>query len=501
MNSVKLTALAAILLTISLVSTSSAQPANPCGNQATPPTVTSGAVISPQLAMGGIQYVAGDAVRVQVVTDGCTDLQSIQIGSVTLTPAQSSSGTLPNYYWYSSIDTQNNATAHGYLMWLGFPTIADGSTDEVTVTVVRSGGTGTAAYAFPLVHVSSIQPGADAATGISAAEIQNSFAQSLHDKFSGPNNSAVMSGTTVDYDPASLVTYIDSTGVWLSFRLKAETTCKPIISVTGTFVLETNSTGFSVVWVNPATAYVESTWCTVIVGALGELAHWITFGLVGAPGSVGSVQQQLTQEIMSSLPNVGSAGALLDGSTTQSGQLLVDLKVPVSLAPSVEIDVPYSAFDVPRTPMRFPPGQAVGLVANGLGMSDLIAGESANARLASGPNGVPLHTSTTLSNQYTVARTGALVDGGAQVGQLLARLPSFVARPASDFRYAPGCKVTASAGTVFTGPPEILFGVNDTAADAQRLRAAGATGYKVRIIFGLAGSACVSPPAVVGINR
>jgi hypothetical protein len=114
MNSGKLTALAAILLTVALVSTSRAQPANPCGNQATPPTVTSGAVISPQLAIGGIQYVAGDAVRVQVVTDGCTDLQSIQIGSVTLTPAKSSSGTLPNYYWYSSIDTQNNATAHGY---------------------------------------------------------------------------------------------------------------------------------------------------------------------------------------------------------------------------------------------------------------------------------------------------------------------------------------------------------------------------------------------------
>ena len=67
--------------------------------------------------------------------------------------------------------------------------------------------------------------------------------------------------------------------------------------------------------------------------------------------------------------------------------------------------------------------------------------------------------STTLSNEYTVTRTSVLVDGGAQVGQLLARLPSFVARPASDFRYAPGCKLTASAGTVFTGPPEILFGV------------------------------------------
>ncbi len=496
MNSVKLTTLAAILLTVALVSTSRAQPANPCGNQATAPTVTSGAVISPQLAMGGIQYVAGDAVRVQVVTDGCTDLQSIQIGSVTLTPAKSSSGTLPNYYWYSSIDTQNNATAHGYLMWLGFPQIADGSTDEIIVTVVRTGGTGTAAYAFPLVHVSAIQPGADAAVGISGTEIHNMFAQSLHQKFSGPNNSAVINGTTLDYDPASLGTYIDSLGVWLSFRLKAEVTCKPIVSVTGTFALDTNSSGFSVRWINPATAYVESTWCTVILGALDDLAHWITFGLVGEAGNIGSIQQQLTQEIMSSLPNIGTVGPLLDGTTTQNDQLLVNLKVPASLAPSVEIDVSYSAFDMPRTPTRFPPRQVIGLLANGLGMRDMAVGESPGALLESGPNGVPLNTSTSLSNEYTVARTGALVDSGAQLGQLLARSPAFAIRPASDFFYAPGCKLTVSAGTAFTGPPEILFGVNDTAADAQRLRASGASGYKVRIVFGFAGSACATPPPI-----
>ena len=135
-------------------------------------------------------------------------------------------------------------------------------------------------------------------------------------------------------------------------------------------MLNTNSSGFSVQWVNPANAKVESTWCTVIVGALADLAHCITFGLVGEAGNIGSIQQQLTQEIMSSLPNVGTVGPLLDGTTTQIDQLLVNLKVPASLAPSVEIDVPYSAFDVPRTPTRLPPGQVVGLLANGLGMRD-----------------------------------------------------------------------------------------------------------------------------------
>ena len=126
-------------------------------------------------------------------------------------------------------------------------------------------------------------------------------------------------------------------------------------------MLDTSSTGLSVQWVNPANANVESTWCTVIVGALADLAHYITLGLVGEAGNVGSVQQQLTQEIMSSLPNVGLVGPLLDGTTTQIDQLLVNLKVPAP--PSVEIDVPYSAFDVSRTADALaarPGGRAVG---------------------------------------------------------------------------------------------------------------------------------------------
>jgi hypothetical protein len=494
MKSVKL--LATALLTASLAGTSWAQ--NSCGNAATPPKITTSAVVSPgHLEVQGVEYVAGDAVQLQLLTDGCTDIQSIQVGSTTLTPAMTHSGTLPNYYWYNSIDTQNNATGHGYLISVGFPTIVDGSTDELTLTVVRSGGTGTVVYAFPLVHVRYVEPiNADSAIGISGAEIHNQFANALHDKFSGPNNSAVMNGTRVDYDPASLGTYIDSTGIWLSFRLKAETTCKPIISVTGTFVLDTNApdhAGLSVRWVNPANANLETTWCVLAGEALSDIAHWITLGLVGESGSVGSVQQELTQDIMNSLPDTSSANLLLDGTTTHNDELLVNLKIP---APSVEIDVPYDAFDMTRTPMRFPPGQVVGLVANGLGMRDYVAGVSPSpyAVLQSGPNGVPEQTPTTLSNAYTVARTDALVDPPAAVAQLLARFPArgVVVTGPSDFRYTPVCKLTVPAArTALSGPPQILFGVNDTTADAQRLRTSYPSGgYKVRVIFGFAGNAC-----------
>jgi hypothetical protein len=491
MKSVKILAMA--LLVTTWAGTSRAQ--NNCGNVATPPKITTSTVAggSSVLDMQGVEYVAGNYVQVQLVTDGCTDIKSIQIASTTLTPAMDHSGTLPNYYWYSSVDTQNNTNARGYLLSVGFPTLTDGSTDEVTVTVVRSGGTGTAVYAFPLVHVSRVLPtGADSAIGISGTEIHNQFATALHAKFSGPNNSAVMNGTTVDYDPSSLGTYIDSTGIWLSFRLKAEATCKPIISVTGTFVVVTNApgqVGLSIRWVNAATAKLEETWCTVIGAALSDIAHYVTLGLVGEAGSPGSIQKELTQDIMNSFPSTGSFNLLLDGSTTQNDELLIDLKVP---APSIEINVPYSAFDVARTPTRFPPGQLIGLIANGLGMNDYVAGASPQRTLYSGPNGVPLQAPSMLSNFYSVSRSSALIDGTAAVGQLLAEFPShsIVLTGTSDFKYTPGCALKAPVASPIGGSPVILFGVNDTTADAQRLRSYDALGYKLRITFGFAGSAC-----------
>jgi hypothetical protein len=490
MKSMKLLTLGTALLTVSLVCSSQAQTTNICGNATTPPKIITSAVLSPQLESQGIEYVAGDAVRVQLVTDGCTDIQSIRVGSTTLTPQMPHSGTLPNYYWYSSIDTQINQMNHGRLIWVGFPPIADGSTDEVAVTVVRSSGTGTSEFAFPLVHVSLIQPGADAAIGISGTELHNKFAVGLHDFFSDPNNSTVVSGTTVDYDPTSLETFIDSTGIWFAFRLKAETTCKPIVSVTGTFVVDTNrSTGLVPRWVNPVSVNPEVTWCVLADALLHGIEYVVTVGLYGDGSNinVGLIQKMLTQFIQQSFPDLSKIAPLLDGTTTQNDEFLINLK---GLSPAVEIDVPYSPFDTTRTATRFPPGEVLGLVANGLGMGDFLAGKS-NEPLQSGPDGVPEQTPTTLSNEYTVARTGALLLPAAPVGLLLARFPGArsIGAP-GDVPYSPGCELTVPAGTEASGPAEILFGVNDTTADAQRLRTSGALGYKVRIVFGFGGSPC-----------
>lgn len=513
MHTPKLFAIASLLFSFAASSAKAQQ--NPCGNSATPPKIITSAVVTPdalsagtapagwdpqqgRLEIGTIEYVSGDRVSVQLLTDGCTQIQSIQIGPATLTPAMNHSGTPPNFYWYNSTDTQNDSTNHGYLISLGVPSPRDGSTESVTLTVARTGGTGTATYSFSLVHVSLVEPiGADSAIGVSGAEIHNMFASGLKKKFSGPNNSTVINGFTVDYDPSTLGTYIDSTGIWLSFRLKAEASCKPIINVTGTFAIDTNAPhhpGLSVRWVNPATAKLKDTFCTVAGSALSDIAHYVTLGLVGEAGSIGSVEDELTQEIMGSLPDTSSFTFLLDGSTTQNDQLLVKLKMQ---APAIEIAVPYSAFDGPRSPTLFPRGQVVGLIANGLGMNDYIAAVSPQTTLHSGPNGVPEHTPTTLLNAHTVARTDALVDPGAQVGQLLARFPSnamAVGTSPIDFRYSHGCKLTVpTAGRTAAsgGSPTVLFGVNDTVADAQRLRSYQASGYHVRIIFGLAGHPCV----------
>jgi len=188
-------------------------------------------------------------------------------------------------------------------------------------------------------------------------------------------------------------------------------------------------------------------------------------------------------------PLLATNGILLDGSTTQSNQLLINLKIP---APSIDISVPYSAFDVARTPTRFPPGQLIGLIANGLGMNDYVAGASPPRTLYSGPNGVPLQTPATLSNADTVSRSGALVDSTAAVGQLLAEFPShtIVLTGTADFKYAPRCALKIPGLRPIGSSPVILFGVNDTTADAQRLRSYAAPGYQVRVIFAFAGSAC-----------
>lgn len=493
------------LLTLLFAASTAAQQ-NACGNAATPPSIVTSKLISPpalgaagnavgtwdpqggRLESQGIEYDSGDNIQVQVLTDGCTEIQSIQIGSIVLTPSASGSGSYPNFYWYSPVDTQNNTSGHGYIVWIGFPALGDGTTHEVVLTFVRSGGTGTVKYSFPLVHVRSVQPANTISqVGYSNTEIHNIFATSLNALFSGPDRSVVVNGTRFyDYDPSSLGTYIDSTGITFAFAFRADRDCKPRVRITGTFAIDTNTPqqfGLSVRWVNPAAAYPQIGWCDIAVEVLREIS------VPAANEPTTNVLKFITKQIDMALAKASPGSLLLDGTTTQWDELLINLKLQ---APAIEIDTPYSAFDMTPAPALFPPGQVVEIFASGLGMHDYDAGVTPPTLIPSGPNGVPLHTPQSLSNAFTVLRTGALVDDTASVAQLLARFPmgsvSNGSLQLTDFQYQPGCTLTIPKES-HVASPAIIFGVNDTTADAQRLRASGA-GYIVRVVFGSAGSPC-----------
>jgi hypothetical protein len=523
MEHLKLVAIGVVMATWSGISWGQ----NNCGNQAAPPTIASTAIVSPnalnasgdvgntpgswnpdfaRLELNGIEYVAGDAVRIQLLTDGCTDIKQVQIGSSVMTPATPYSGTGGNYHWYHSIDTQNDSTGHGYLIWVGYPVLADGSTEQVSVTVVRSGGTGTAEYQFPIVHVRQVQPRfADAASGYSGTEIYNTFADSLLKTF-GPSNSITVNGTRIyNYNPKDLSLYIDGTGIWFSFSFNVDISCQPRVKLTGTFIIETNSNTngkppLTVNWVNPLAINHDYTVCEIEASVIQNFLHYFSTGAIpGYPAGTGSVQQTLTAKIESALNSnslpLDSIRGFLDGATTQTDQLLINFKLQAS---SVEIDVPYDAFDMSRTATRLPPNQVIALVASGLGMRDSVAGGTAQSTLSSGPDGVPLHAHASFPFELAVTRNGPLVDSGAQVAQLLAEFPTrqIVPTGTTDFRYTAVCALTGPPSGPLTGAPQIQLGVNDTKSDAQRLRSLDALGYSVRLFFGLPfgvpGTACTS---------
>lgn len=255
------------------------QPANPCGNQGTNPQIFSSTVVSPptlddfgnapanwrpangRLTRGSIQYVSIDslsAMRLELITDQCTFIKGVQFGSRVLTTVRN----YTNGYFYETKDlpTQpSDRTRHGYDVWVFFPPDPDGSTDVVTITVGRAGGAGTATVSFSVVRVKTVEKrDADAAVGISRAELFNMFGRSLFAKFNGAANKEVVDTplgqvTIYDYDPSTLQVSVDAQGISFGFRFKIAIPCKPTVYASGTFrILADAAKGFSVDWVNAA---------------------------------------------------------------------------------------------------------------------------------------------------------------------------------------------------------------------------------------------------------
>jgi hypothetical protein len=473
---------------------------NVCGNAATTPQIFIGDVVSPptlnpdgtappywnpthaRLLRGGILYLAANFFRINLTTDQCTTISSVTIGSRVVTP---------NYtdgYWFSdqaASPQPSDPTRYTHALSVFFPPNPDGSTQTVTINVGRTLGSGTASYSLPMVQVSAVEAkGSPAPIGLSRSELFNMFGRAIAAKF-GPTNSTTITlddGSTqriYNYDPSTLsVSVSAANGVSFQFKFKAEGTwgCNPTVRAYGNFKLNADASGISLDWINRATASLTyPTGCELleVVPGIGIVVSLFM------PNSL-DISSSLEQDILASLPDPGNGQLFLAGSSTRSNELLVNLAFQ---APSIRIQVPYDVFDLNRNATVFPAGETLTLVASGLGVNDYLAGSNPVTTVWSGPNGLPRTGTTTWPNPHTLARSGYTIWNSQPVAQLLARTPPGITGAYSTYRYTAGCSVRT--GTGLFGNRWFRFGVNDTVADAQRLRGYGTAtpGYAVRIFF------------------
>jgi len=435
-----------------------------------------------RLSRGGVHYVSANTVRVQMVTDHCTAVRTVRFGSRTVTTTNTDG------FWYftqaTSVPGYPGRVSHSVSVF--FPYDRTGSTDAVAVSVGRPFGTRsspTITRSFPIVRVDRIEEvNVTAPFGFSQAEVFNTFGRALYQEFNGVTNSTVVNTSDGDvriygYDPGSLSVIVDSRGVKFSFRFMIDKPCQPRATVQGRFRLNADFFGVSLDWVNTPWATLQPTSgiCNLIY--LTPLAGLILDELIeGGEGDVAAgVQAKVEQALGSIVANAVSIGSLLDGSSTRTGEVLVNLKLA---APSVRIQVPYDAFDMARNPMAFPADDVFTVLASGLSPPDYTAGGQP-ATLQSGPNGLPRTATTDWPNALTLLRWGSLVLNDAPVARLLARRWDDQIR--ATYQYTPGCSI--STNSWLPGAVSIKFGVNDTVSDAQRIRPFFAHGYWLRVFF------------------
>jgi FG-GAP-like repeat len=489
--------------------------ANPCGNQNTDPQIfrvygVSPATLDPgggapanwdpyraRLERGGIYYVTAGYLEVNVVTDPCTAVAAVRLGSRELTTSNVD-GYL--YYTQPASPQPSDPTRYAHALRIIFPVQQDGSTDMVTV-VVRRTGSGppprTVEHGFPLVHVKTVEAASiSAPMGFSAAELFNMFGKAIYEKFNGPQNSTAVtvSGRDWDiygYEPDTLNVVVTSNGVGFTFKFQLDVpACDPTVRAYGTFkVVVEQDRDFGVEWVQGPRGSLDWHACTVLEGIpIFGIAFDLIHDLV-EEGVSGGILGAIENAVLTSMSDPGQARDFLDGSSTRMNEMLINMKLPV---PSVTIQVPYDAFDLDRSATLFPAGEVLALMASRLGMSDYVAGVPTS--LWSGPNGVPLAGTTTWPNPRSVARSEPLVWNPGRVAQLMARNSLGTPLRERTYHYQHGCSVKPIADPSLPGKGWVRFGVNDTASDAQRLRGIGARGYSLRVLF-LSDNEFVAPHA------
>jgi hypothetical protein len=456
-----------------------------------------------RISRGGVEYISSHLPVIDLVTDGCTYIKRVQIGPLAPDgrPAQASTG-----YSYSHIaqvvpnPSDPNRLRHRVMIRLGnLLETRSPSTEQVSITVGRSGGQGTTTFSFPMVRVDRVEMiNIRAPIGFSQAEFYNMFSKAIYTKFNGAQNSTVVATSHGDrriygFDPESLKVDIvrgdirgPHSGVRFSFNFKVEIkelpeSCYPTAKVNGWFHIDATSSGLALRWVSPVRTRLEfggaceTVRLVPLVGAIQEAL----FRMLESEAS-SSVRASLVSSLESTLPDPGSGTLFLDGSDTQKSlgiselELVIFVKIPVT---SVLIKVPYGPLS--GRGVAFEIGENVGLIASGLAGTRVDQVDS-TAILNVGPNGLPRSGTTVSPNEKALKRTQPLPWDQAPIGRLLAKQISL--GPALDSRlyeYTPGCtfKVGGSQGHLQPRFGYVQFGANETPGGARTHH------YRLRLLF------------------
>ena len=490
-----------------------------CAGAAQPPQLISGEVAGPRtldpgdvappswnpdfgrLSRGGIHYISANYVHIKLVTDSCTGVLTVRVGA-RLVP-RTNTGGLKYSVQTTPLPGSPARQSHSVLVY--FPNAGDGSTDTVKVVVGRqlTRTSEPLEFSIPVVHVRTVEAtNVNALIGFSETELFNTFSKALYDQFNREQNSTVITKADGEqvriygYDPTQTGLSVNALGASFSFTFKIDKTCQPQAHVQGRFTLNADFSGVSLDWVVPPYTNLQwPPWCEIVTGipGIGEIVDWLFFS--GAEGEVSAaVRGRIEEAVKAALPAGNSFNLHLHGTVTQADQLLVNLVLP---APSVTINVPYDAFDMDRSGTAVPLGGSVLLVASDLAPADHVAGGSPQFVLRSGPNGVPRAGTADFPNAHALERSGALVWHGKPVASLLTLRSS--PQGTTLYRYTPGCSIEVDPSSA--GPVSLRLGLNDTAADAQRLRppVAWSHAYWARLFFfdDTASGQCAPKPPVI----
>ena len=430
-----------------------------------------------------IAYTAANFLHVHFEIPKCAALKTVRLGTKVLTT------TSQGGFWYflgpSAVQPTETNRA-GWELSVFFPNQHDGETLPLTMEVAQ-GGSAISSKTFNIASVAKVGFATDIIPmTISDKEIKNSFSTGLYNKFNGTQNSAIVTASDgsqhhiYDLDQNHIAVNVDGNGVHFNFRFKVDVPnwCDPTADVGGTFRIEHDRTsGLFVEWPNgaPTVGLQWPSGCQALTGFIPIIGA-IVWAIVDAESDTSSITQNVKDDVEKQVAGIGlpgAAGTLVDSISMISRELRFNLKFGL---PSVDLNVPYAAFDSGRSGMLLAPGETVALLAHGLDVNSL--------NFWSGPNGLPnLYPSPApLAEGFTRTQVGSLPFSGGNIAQAATRMGL------ATSIYSPGCKLT----NTFTTQANLQFGVNDTPAEATSLRnSGGGQAYTLTALFPDSGFASI----------